>query len=92
MLPVLGKKAVLEWCMKEGLIGSSYVCPKCKKSMELRERTAIGVSSRPKLNGIVRGKACLHVLRRRPSDRLPRLTQTYPIMPDVMDMIESNID
>ncbi|GFV14700.1 hypothetical protein TNCV_2586731 [Trichonephila clavipes] len=39
MLPVLGKKAVLEWCMKEGLIGSSYVCPKCGKSMELRERT-----------------------------------------------------
>ncbi|GFW58736.1 DUF1758 domain-containing protein [Trichonephila clavipes] len=30
MLPVLGKKAVLEWCM-EGLIGSSYVCPKCGK-------------------------------------------------------------
>ncbi|GFW56796.1 hypothetical protein TNCV_160261 [Trichonephila clavipes] len=41
MLPVLGKKAVLEWCMcvKEGLIGSSYVSPKCGKSMELRERT-----------------------------------------------------
>ncbi|GFW42855.1 hypothetical protein TNCV_1212621 [Trichonephila clavipes] len=38
MLPVLGKKAVLEWCMKEGLIGSSYVCPKCGKSIELRER------------------------------------------------------
>ncbi|GFT73623.1 hypothetical protein TNCV_3096481 [Trichonephila clavipes] len=38
MLPVLGKKAVLEWCMK-GLIGSSYACPKCGKSMELRERT-----------------------------------------------------
>ncbi|GFV93742.1 hypothetical protein TNCV_366431 [Trichonephila clavipes] len=37
MLPVLGKKAVLEWCMK-GLIGSSYVCPKRGKSMELRER------------------------------------------------------
>ncbi|GFS85378.1 uncharacterized protein TNCV_4884841, partial [Trichonephila clavipes] len=35
----LGKKAVLEWCMKEGLIGSSYVCPKCGKRMELRERT-----------------------------------------------------
>ncbi|GFW42905.1 RNase H domain-containing protein [Trichonephila clavipes] len=31
MLPVLGKKAVLEWCMKEGFIGSSYVCPKCGK-------------------------------------------------------------
>ncbi|GFU68507.1 hypothetical protein TNCV_323851 [Trichonephila clavipes] len=41
MLPVLGKKAVLEWCMKEGLIGSSYVCPKCGKSMELRERMDI---------------------------------------------------
>ncbi|GFX56086.1 hypothetical protein TNCV_1954061 [Trichonephila clavipes] len=39
MFPVLGKKAVLEWCMKEGLIGSSCVCPKCGKSMELRERT-----------------------------------------------------
>ncbi|GFW90516.1 hypothetical protein TNCV_2839631 [Trichonephila clavipes] len=39
MLPVLGKKAVLEWCMKEGLIGSSYVCPKCGKRVELRERT-----------------------------------------------------
>ncbi|GFU76599.1 uncharacterized protein TNCV_1940871 [Trichonephila clavipes] len=41
MLPVLGKKAVLEWCMKEGLIGSLYVCPKCGKSRELRERTAV---------------------------------------------------
>ncbi|GFV32225.1 uncharacterized protein TNCV_1675131 [Trichonephila clavipes] len=39
MLPVFGKKAVLEWCMKEGLIASSYVCPKCGKPMELRERT-----------------------------------------------------
>ncbi|GFW90283.1 integrase catalytic domain-containing protein [Trichonephila clavipes] len=39
MLPVLGKKAVLEWCMEEGLIGSTYVCPKCGKSMELKERT-----------------------------------------------------
>ncbi|GFX63321.1 hypothetical protein TNCV_3619241 [Trichonephila clavipes] len=33
------KKAVLEWCLKEGLIGSSYVCPKCGKGMELSERT-----------------------------------------------------
>ncbi|GFX48250.1 hypothetical protein TNCV_2920671 [Trichonephila clavipes] len=51
---------------------------------------AIGVSSRPKLTGIVRGKAFLHVLRRRPIG-CP-ITQTYPIMPDVMDMIESDID
>lgn len=28
MLPTLGKKAVLEWYMKYGLIGSSYPCPK----------------------------------------------------------------
>ncbi|GFX09693.1 hypothetical protein TNCV_652931 [Trichonephila clavipes] len=34
MLPLLGKKAVLEWCMKEGLIGSSYVCPKCGKTFQ----------------------------------------------------------
>ncbi|GFV09145.1 hypothetical protein TNCV_2430271 [Trichonephila clavipes] len=32
LLPVLGKKAVLDWCIKEGLIGSSYVCPKCGES------------------------------------------------------------
>ncbi|GFT59927.1 hypothetical protein TNCV_705421 [Trichonephila clavipes] len=38
MLPVLGKKAVLEWCMEEGLIGSSYVCPKYGKSMGKKER------------------------------------------------------
>ncbi|GFS76776.1 hypothetical protein TNCV_4423881 [Trichonephila clavipes] len=31
MLPVIGKKAVLEWCMKEGLFGSSYACPECRK-------------------------------------------------------------
>ncbi|GFS68879.1 hypothetical protein TNCV_409511 [Trichonephila clavipes] len=31
--------------MKEGLIGSSYVCPKCGKSMELRERTGALVAS-----------------------------------------------
>ncbi|GFX12386.1 hypothetical protein TNCV_64321 [Trichonephila clavipes] len=46
MLPVLGKKAVSEWCMKEGLIGSSYVCPKCGKSMEFRERTGKKVNDR----------------------------------------------
>ncbi|GFY13462.1 uncharacterized protein TNCV_1803331 [Trichonephila clavipes] len=34
MLPVLGKKAVLEWCMEEGLIGSSYVCRNVEKVWE----------------------------------------------------------
>ncbi|GFX33258.1 hypothetical protein TNCV_1796311 [Trichonephila clavipes] len=46
MFPVLGKKAVLEWFLKEGLIGSSYVCPKCGKSMELKERTGKKVNDR----------------------------------------------
>ncbi|GFX47440.1 hypothetical protein TNCV_1734271 [Trichonephila clavipes] len=48
----------------------------------------IEVSSRPKLTEIVRGLTCFA----QTSDRLPRLTRTYPIMPNVMDMIESNID
>ncbi|GFU21164.1 uncharacterized protein TNCV_5115611 [Trichonephila clavipes] len=39
LLLVFGKKAVLEWCMKEGFIASSYLCPKYGKPMELRERT-----------------------------------------------------
>ncbi|GFW55468.1 uncharacterized protein TNCV_118521 [Trichonephila clavipes] len=39
VLPVFRKKSVLEWCMKEGLIASSYICSKCGKPMELRERT-----------------------------------------------------
>ncbi|GFV78708.1 hypothetical protein TNCV_961651 [Trichonephila clavipes] len=38
MLPVLGKKAVLEWCMEEGLIGSSYVCQEMWKKYG-KERT-----------------------------------------------------
>ncbi|GFY00048.1 retrovirus-related Pol polyprotein from transposon TNT 1-94 [Trichonephila clavipes] len=44
LLPVFGKKAVLEWCLKEGLIASSYVCPKSGKPMELRERTGKSVN------------------------------------------------
>ncbi|GFT78018.1 hypothetical protein TNCV_2820371 [Trichonephila clavipes] len=42
------------------------------------DSVAIGVSSRPKLTGIVRGKAFLHVLRRRPIG-CPD-SQTYPII------------
>ncbi|GFX39300.1 hypothetical protein TNCV_3860231 [Trichonephila clavipes] len=54
MLPVLGKKAVLEWCMEEGLIGSSYVCPKCGKSMGKKERTYDAVYSyRSKVKSII---------------------------------------
>ncbi|GFY10830.1 uncharacterized protein TNCV_1123511 [Trichonephila clavipes] len=29
LLNAKGKKELLEWCMKEGLIASSYECPKC---------------------------------------------------------------
>ncbi|GFX71435.1 hypothetical protein TNCV_2694231 [Trichonephila clavipes] len=39
LLPVLGKKTVLEWCLKV-LIGSSYVCPKCGKRMESEKERA----------------------------------------------------
>ncbi|GFW40411.1 hypothetical protein TNCV_1019691 [Trichonephila clavipes] len=62
---------------------------------------AIEVSIRPKLTGIVRGKAFLHVLRRRPigcpdSRKLTHdtsiATESHTIMPNVMDMIESNLD
>ncbi|GFT95154.1 histone-lysine N-methyltransferase SETMAR [Trichonephila clavipes] len=53
---------------------------------------AIGVSSRPKLTGIVRGKAFLHVLRRRPIGCPDSRKRTKPIIPDVMDMIENDID
>ncbi|PRD36172.1 UNVERIFIED_CONTAM: hypothetical protein NCL1_09428 [Trichonephila clavipes] len=38
LLHALGKKAFLEWSMKD-LIGSSCVCPKCGRRIELRERT-----------------------------------------------------
>ncbi|GFV22886.1 hypothetical protein TNCV_4303781 [Trichonephila clavipes] len=51
MFPVLGKKAVLEWFLKEGLIGSSYVCPKCGKSF---------VPSQPH-SGLLQPKRVLHV-------------------------------
>ncbi|GFY27720.1 hypothetical protein TNCV_241861 [Trichonephila clavipes] len=80
MLPVLGKKAFLEWCMKEGLIGSSYVCPKCGKSMELRERMGVivysALSSMPtsSVNGVVQHSHCVgsrHV-ERLTTGRLPK--------------------
>ncbi|GFU54121.1 brkDBD domain-containing protein [Trichonephila clavipes] len=29
LLPGAGKKELIEWCLKEGLIASSYECPKC---------------------------------------------------------------
>ncbi|GFW03533.1 hypothetical protein TNCV_3020451 [Trichonephila clavipes] len=46
------------------------------------DSVAIEVSSRPKLTGIVQGFTCFA----QTSDRLPRLTQMYPIMPNVMDI------
>ncbi|GFU19094.1 hypothetical protein TNCV_3574991 [Trichonephila clavipes] len=32
------KKELIEWCMKEGLIASSYARPKCDERMRLYER------------------------------------------------------
>ncbi|GFY03957.1 retrovirus-related Pol polyprotein from transposon opus [Trichonephila clavipes] len=38
LLNARGKKELIEWCMKEGLIASSYECPKCNEQMGLNER------------------------------------------------------
>ncbi|GFX92178.1 uncharacterized protein TNCV_1740981 [Trichonephila clavipes] len=35
------KKELIEWCMKEGLIASSYECPKCNEQMGLNERKSV---------------------------------------------------
>ncbi|KAF8768428.1 hypothetical protein HNY73_021251 [Argiope bruennichi] len=42
LMPVYGKKFVLDWCMNEGLMASSYECSKCGKQMNLTKQ--------PKLN------------------------------------------
>ena len=36
LFELLGNKAVLEWCMKEGLITKRVKCPKCGCDMKLR--------------------------------------------------------
>ncbi|GFV06751.1 uncharacterized protein TNCV_1611641 [Trichonephila clavipes] len=38
LLNAKGKKELIEWCMKEGLIASNYECPKCNKQIRLYER------------------------------------------------------
>ena len=38
LLPCFGKRAVLEWFMKEGMIASKRVCPVCGCDMQLKER------------------------------------------------------
>ncbi|GFV97722.1 uncharacterized protein TNCV_2313081 [Trichonephila clavipes] len=41
LLDARGKKELIEWCMKEGLIASSYECPKCNEQMGLNERKSV---------------------------------------------------
>ncbi|GFX46582.1 uncharacterized protein TNCV_4550211 [Trichonephila clavipes] len=41
LLNARGKKKLIEWCMKEGLIASSYECPKCNEQMGLNERKSV---------------------------------------------------
>ncbi|GFY08770.1 mitotic-spindle organizing protein 2A [Trichonephila clavipes] len=41
LLNARGKKELIEWCMKEGLIASSYECPKCNEQMRLNERKSV---------------------------------------------------
>ncbi|GFS77434.1 uncharacterized protein TNCV_4491171 [Trichonephila clavipes] len=41
LLNARGKKELIEWCMKEGLIASSYECLKCNEQMGLNERKSV---------------------------------------------------
>ncbi|GFY19917.1 mitotic-spindle organizing protein 2A [Trichonephila clavipes] len=41
LLNARGKKELIEWCMKEGLIASSYECPNCNEQMRLNERKSV---------------------------------------------------
>ncbi|GFW52205.1 uncharacterized protein TNCV_2426521 [Trichonephila clavipes] len=41
LLNARGKKELIEWCMKEELIASSYECPKCNEQMRLNERKSV---------------------------------------------------
>ncbi|GFX70601.1 uncharacterized protein TNCV_875751 [Trichonephila clavipes] len=41
LLKARSKKELIEWCMKEGLIASSYECPKCNEQMALNERKSV---------------------------------------------------
>ncbi|GFX79426.1 uncharacterized protein K02A2.6 [Trichonephila clavipes] len=43
LLDARGKKELIhtQWCMKEGLIASSYECPKCNEQMGLNERKSV---------------------------------------------------
>ncbi|GFV52945.1 hypothetical protein TNCV_2876131 [Trichonephila clavipes] len=52
LLNARSKKELIEWCMKEGLIASSYECPKCNEQMGLNERELFWMD----LNGDVEKK------------------------------------
>ncbi|GFX24323.1 uncharacterized protein TNCV_421241 [Trichonephila clavipes] len=41
LLNARSKKELIEWCMKEGLIASSYECPECNEQMGLNERKSV---------------------------------------------------
>ncbi|GFY05093.1 transposable element Tcb1 transposase [Trichonephila clavipes] len=56
------------------------------------DSVAIEVSTRPKLNGIVPGTAFLYALRRRPIGYPDERKPSPEFLPDMMNMIESNID
>ncbi|GFX67898.1 hypothetical protein TNCV_1974001 [Trichonephila clavipes] len=75
MLPVLGKKAVLEWCM-EGLIGSSYVCPKCGKSMGKKEWYYY--LTKGKSQGRSYRRSAVSMIRGSPSDGGPNMCNCNP--------------
>ncbi|GFW97139.1 uncharacterized protein TNCV_631441 [Trichonephila clavipes] len=61
LLNARGKKELIEWCMKEGLIASSYECPKCNEQMGLNERKSVvldGFEWRCRIKGVNTHDVC----------------------------------
>ncbi|GFX07356.1 hypothetical protein TNCV_504141 [Trichonephila clavipes] len=83
-----------------GSLGLLFFCRLCQTQTILSlsqwapmsSAHSIEVSTRPKLNGIVPGTAFFHALRRRPTGWPDSRKRSPEFLPDVMNMIESNID
>ncbi|GFS48648.1 retrovirus-related Pol polyprotein from transposon 412 [Trichonephila clavipes] len=97
---MLGKKAASEWCMKGGLIGSSYVCPKCGKSMELRERTgAMDEQQKALLEGINTLKNIIENVERRQEElrntlekKMEQVEERYEIVAGNFSLISQRVE
>ncbi|GFX42834.1 DUF5641 domain-containing protein [Trichonephila clavipes] len=67
LLNARGKKELIEWCMKEGLIASSYECPKCNEQIGLNERKSVvldGFEWRCRKKGVNAHDVCRSIRKR----------------------------